>query len=81
MDAYLSSSQGIGTPSATHDPVSLDVSVGIDHFNYSGRKSNISVWTDHFNYSGNEASFTQNDMFGYRNGGHGLNLNARFYSQ
>ena len=65
MDAYLSGSQGMGTPSATHDPVSPGVSIG----------------TDHFNYSGSEASFTQNDMFGYRNGGHGLNLNARFYSQ
>ena len=81
MDAYLSGSQEMGTPSATHDPVSPSVSVGTYHFNFSGRRSNVSVGTDHFNYSGNEASFTQNDMFGYRNGGHGLNLNARFYSQ
>ena len=88
VDPYFSGSQGIGTPSATHDPVSPGISVGTDHFDYSGRRSNSfgespRMYRSHNTYAvdGNEASFTQNDMFGYRNGRHGLNLNARFYSQ
>ena len=57
--------------------MSPGVSVGTDHF------ESLGMYRSHNTYivDGNEASFTQNDMFGYRNEGHGLNLNARFYSQ
>ena len=89
QDPYCSVSQGIGTPSGTPNLVSPSISVPTNHFDYSGRRSTSSfgestrMYTSHNTYAvdSNEESFTQNEMFGYRNGGHGLNLNARFYSQ